>query len=62
MFLHKAHPVKPYRSKKLGDRWPRDFDDGVWLCAEALGSALKPPGFLTSTFVFNTAEEGKPFF
>jgi methionine-gamma-lyase len=64
MFLHMTLPVKPYLSKKLGDRSlsPETLMMGYGYAPNLSEGALKPPLFQTSTFVFETAEEGKAFF
>lgn len=51
-------------SRTIGDKplHPESLMMGYGYRPELSQGAIKPPLFLTSTFVFNTAEEGKAFF
>ena len=57
-------PTKPYRSRKIGDRTlsPETLMMGYGFSPHLSEGALKPPLFQTSTFVFETAEDGKASF
>jgi len=57
-------PAKPYRSRKIGDRTlsPETLMMGYGFSPHLSEGALKPPLFQTSTFVFETAEDGKASF
>lgn len=59
-----ARTAKPYRSRKLGDRTlsPETLMMGYGFSPHLSEGALKPPLFQTSTFVFETAEDGKASF
>ena len=51
-------------SRTIGDKplRPESLMMGYGYRPELSEGSIKPPLFLTSTFVFNTAEEGKAFF
>ena len=53
-----------YRRDRIGDHLlhPETFDAGLRLRSRSVRGAVKQPVFLTSTFVFRTAEEGRDFF
>lgn len=57
-------PTKPYRSRKIGNRTlsPETLMMGYGYSPHLSEGALKPPLFQTSTFVFDTAEDGKASF
>ncbi len=57
-------PTKPYRSRTIGDRTlsPETLMMGYGYSPHLSEGALKPPLFQTSTFVFDTAEDGKASF
>lgn len=57
-------PTKPYRSRKIGDRTlaPETLMMGYGYSPHLSEGALKPPLFQTSTFVFDSAEDGKASF
>ncbi|MEZ6028464.1 MAG: cystathionine gamma-synthase family protein [Hyphomonadaceae bacterium] len=59
-----SHPKKPYRSRTIGDRAlsPETLMMGYGFSPHLSEGALKPPLFQTSTFVFETAEDGKASF
>lgn len=59
-----ARNAKPYRSRKIGDRTlsPETLMMGYGFSPHLSEGALKPPLFQTSTFVFETAEDGKASF
>lgn len=59
-----ARNAKPYRSRKIGDRKlsPETLMMGYGFSPHLSEGALKPPLFQTSTFVFETAEDGKASF
>ncbi|MDX2145741.1 MAG: cystathionine gamma-synthase family protein [Rhodospirillaceae bacterium] len=56
--------VKEWRARKLGSRElaPETLMMGYGYDPHLSERSLKPPVFLTSTFVFRTAEDGKAFF
>jgi methionine-gamma-lyase len=58
------HPTKPYRSRKIGERTlaPETLMMGYGYSPHLSEGALKPPLFQTSTFVFDSAEDGKASF
>ncbi len=55
---------KPYKSRTIGDHElaPETLMMGYAFSPELSEGSLKPPIFQTSTFVFQSAEEGKAFF
>ena len=57
-------PTKPYRSRKIGNRTlsPETLMMGYGYSPHLSEGALKPPLFQTSTFVFDSAEDGKASF
>ncbi|OYX49555.1 MAG: methionine gamma-lyase [Alphaproteobacteria bacterium 32-64-14] len=57
-------PPKSYRSRTIGDRTlsPETLMMGYGYSPHLSEGALKPPLFQTSTFVFETAEDGKASF
>lgn len=57
-------PTKPYRSRKIGERTlaPETLMMGYGYSPHLSEGALKPPLFQTSTFVFDSAEDGKASF
>jgi methionine-gamma-lyase len=57
-------PDNPYRKRQLGNHKlkPETLMLGYGYDPALSEGAVKPPVFLTSTFVFKTAEEGKDFF
>jgi methionine-gamma-lyase len=57
-------PAKPYRSRKIGERTlaPETLMMGYGYSPHLSEGALKPPLFQTSTFVFDSAEDGKASF
>ena len=57
-------PAKPYRARTVGDRTlaPETLMMGYGYAPHLSEGALKPPLFQTSTFVFETAEDGKASF
>ena len=59
-----TQPKGSYRARTLGDHplTPETLMMGYGYSPELSEGALKPPIFQTSTFVFQTAEEGKAFF
>jgi methionine-gamma-lyase len=56
--------TKPYRSRKIGERTlaPETLMMGYGYSPHLSEGALKPPLFQTSTFVFDSAEDGKASF
>ncbi len=56
--------MKNYKSKKLGDKDlnPSTMMMGYGYDPKLSEGALKPPVFMTSTFVFDSAQHGKDFF
>ena len=59
-----TEPRKKYRMKRIGDHelHPETLMMSYGYDPKLSEGAIKPPVFHTSTFVFNSAEEGKAFF
>ncbi|MCB0053432.1 MAG: PLP-dependent transferase, partial [Caldilinea sp.] len=59
-----TRPKRESHSRTIGDQTlhPESLMMGYGYRPELSEGSIKPPLFLTSTFVFETAEEGKAFF